>query len=331
MKKNFLAAMCCMFLVTGCLQTEEIGGENEKLRMYVEASVGRDGAVAGRTVLGDGGAISFSDCDEISLSVNGDSFVKWIYDEDDNDWNPEGGTLYWNGKGNHQFCAFYPFVSDATLTNVPMPYLTGQTGEKDCLGTYDFLTATKEQGYGTNGVVTLTFNHQSSLVVVTLKGEGDLLSTVDNEVVINKISIFGTDIATPSTCQFTDEGPVVVLESGDGKAVNALEVPMTANYKLPTAGATYYLVVNSGTVDLEDADLSIEYTSGGKIYVATLYGMSDDADSEITKFVSGKQYSYALKVMSGEIVVSGNEISEWDEVIKIDDVIIGVEQNESES
>ena len=106
---------------------------------------------------------------------------------------------------------------------------------------------------------------------------------------------------------------------------------MATDYELTAAGATFYFVVNAGTVDLEDADLSIEYISGDKTYVATLYGMGDDENSDVAEFVSGKQYSYALKVVSGEIVVSGNSISEWSEVVKIDDVIIGVEQAESES
>ena len=335
MKKEFLAAICCIVvaLLTGCQQAEEIKGENEKLRMSIEASVGQNGDVAGRTALGDGGAVSFSDDDEIGLSVNGDDFVKWTYDKDDNKWGQDEGaaTLYWNGKGNHQFCAFYPFVSGATLDDVPMPDLTKQTGEKNKLGTFDFLTATKVQGYGTNGVVSLAFDHQSSLVVVTLKGEGDLLSTDDNVVVINKISISGTDIATSSACQFTENGSMVVLDSENEKTVDVLEVSMATDYELTAAGATFYFVVNAGTVDLEDADLSIEYISGDKTYVATLYGMGDDENSDVAEFVSGKQYSYALKVVSGEIVVSGNSISEWSEVVKIDDVIIGVEQAESES
>ena len=89
--------------------------------------------------------------------------------------------------------------------------------------------------------------------------------------------------------------------------------------------------VNAETVNLEDVDLIIEYESGNKDYIATLYGMHQEGN-EITKFFAGKQYSYALKVTSGEIIVSGNGIDEWDEVINLDDIIInGVEQSKSES
>jgi hypothetical protein len=109
-----------------------------------------------------------------------------------------------------------------------------------------------------------------------------------------------------------------------------LEVVWENDFKLTPEGVTLYFVVNAGTVNLQDVDLSIEYSSGDQEYVATLEGMEDENQSEITTFISGNQYSYALKVTGGQIVISGNEITKWNEGIKLDDIIInGVEEPES--
>ena len=324
-----------MALLVGCKQAEEINTENEKLRITIEASIGKDGVVTGRTALGDEGIVSFADNDKIGLSVNEGDFVEWTYDGEENSWeqNKDVATLYWDGKGYHTFYAFYPYVDNATLTNVPTPNLTKQQGKKEELGIYDFLVTTKEQEYGEYGVVSFlgdyAFEHVSALISIELKGEGDLLSTMNNKVTLSNISIVGKNIVTNYNYSFTNS-EVVVPVSDEDEGIDVLNVSAN-NMELTEEGFTYYFVVNAETVNLEDVDLIIEYKSGNKDYIATLYGMHQEG-SEITNFFAGKQYSYALKVTGGEIIVSGNEIDEWDEVINLDDIIInGVEQSKSES
>lgn len=163
-----------------------------------------------------------------------------------------------------------------------------------------------------------------------------MLSTNKREVILNKISIRGTNIVKHYAYSFENSEAVSISdedenENGDEEG-SVLEVVWENDFKLTPEGVTLYFVVNAGTVNLQDVDLSIEYSSGDQEYVATLEGMEDENQSEITTFISGKQYSYALKVTGGQIVVSGNEITEWDEVVNLDDIIInGIEQQEPES
>jgi hypothetical protein len=86
---------------------------------------------------------------------------------------------------------------------------------------------------------------------------------------------------------------------------------------------TYYFVLNSGTVDLEDVTLSVKYKKVGDTeYVAKLEGLGT---TEVTSFERGKQYSYSLKIAGGALVVSGNEIAKWGEGLKLDDIVINGE------
>ena len=343
MKKNLLAALCCMLMIGlfGCQQAEEIGTSDEKLRMSIEASIGKDGTVAGRTALGSDGIVSFVNDDAIGLFMDEGSLVKWTYDN--GKWGQDGAPIYWEDRGSHNFYAFYPYDAKATLNTVPMPNLAEQTGDIEKLGMYDFLVATKKEAYTTNnGTVSFTddnaFEHVLALIAVTLKGEGDLLSTEEREVILNKISIRGTNIVKRYAYSFENSKAVSILdedENGDeneGEEGSVLEVVWENDFKLISEDVTFYFVVNAGTVDLKDVDLSIEYSSGDKEYVATLEGMEDKDQSEITTFISGNQYSYALKVTGGQIVISGDEITKWNEGIKLDDIIInGVEQPKPES
>lgn len=172
MKKILVAALCCMLMIGlfGCQQAEEINSSDEKLRMSIEASIGKDGTVAGRTALdADDGSVSFADGDAIGLFMDEGSLVKWTYDN--GKWGQDGAPIYWEDRGSHNFCAFYPYDANATLGNVLMPNLAGQMGNINELGTYDFLIATKNEAYTTNnGTVSFTgdyaFEHVLALIAV---------------------------------------------------------------------------------------------------------------------------------------------------------------------
>lgn len=322
-----------MIGMSGCQQAEEIKSKSEELRMSIEASIGKDGAVSGRTSLGNDGNVSFVDEDAIGLFVNTRSVVEWTYDVDDKTWEADG-DIYWdNTEGEHQFYAFYPYAGDATLTNVPMPGLTIQTGDMDDIDEYDFLYATKVQKYSDgnpDGVVSFSgedaFEHVFSLITITLQGEGDLLGSA-----IDEITISGEDIVTPYAFSFDELGVVSISDDeddGEDNGVDDLVLSLT-DCVLGSEGHTFYFVVNAGA-SLEDVDLSIRYTKGDdEAYVATLEGM-DDNDSS-AKFESGKRYSYALKVMEGVLSISGNSIKGWDNGVEMDDIIINGNKAESES
>lgn len=310
MKNVFFTVLCIMAMLVGCQQAEEIQSNSEELQMKVEASIGKTKAVASRYAGDTPNEVAFTDGDAIGLSVNGEGIVKWTTSDGTN-WAPEGDGIHWENKTEeHEFCAFYPYVEGASLASVKMPDLTKQKGEMSELGTYDFLTASMVAAYANDGVVSLEFEHELALVTIKLKNEGDLVSST-----INQITIAGDDIVTPGTYSLSDSD--LSLSTDDDKKENSLDV--TLNESFPSDGKTYYFVVNPQTVALSEVGLTITYKDKNDItHTATLAGLGDSA----AKFECGKKYSYALKVQSGALVISGNSINDWESGVVMNDIVI---------
>ena len=330
MKNNIIIGFFCLcFLLVGCHQADEMDFVNEDLRMSVVASIkGSDNLVTSRYGGDTPNSVSFVDGDEIGMSVNGRAFVKWTKDANGDGWSPDGNAVFWDDKtSDHSFVAFYPYDSNVTIERIPMPDLSGQLGTMESIAEKDFLMAQKTQTYGTNGVVEFkpfnesvdySFKHVSSLVVVTLKGEGELASAT-----INKISINGTNLFTPFNYVKSNGGLIVKIDDEPGKDL----LELSLSHQMESKNKTYYFIVNSGTVSLSAVTLSISYTTNQESYIAKLNGLGT---SEVTTFEKGKKYSYSLKVAGGELVISGNEIQDWGEGLNLGDIVInGIEQGES--
>lgn len=330
MKNNIIIGFFCLcFLLVGCHQADEMDFVNEDLRMSVVASIkGSDNLVTSRYGGDTPNSVSFVDGDEIGMSVNGRAFVKWTKDANGDGWSPDGNAVFWDDKtSDHSFVAFYPYDSNVTIERIPMPDLSGQLGTMESIAEKDFLMAQKTQTYGTNGVVEFkpfnesvdySFKHVSSLVVVTLKGEGELASAT-----INKISINGTNLFTPSNYVKSNGGLIVEIDDEPGKDL----LELSLSHQMESKNKTYYFIINSGTVSLSAVTLSISYTTNQESYIAKLNGLGT---SEVTTFEKGKKYSYSLKVAGGELVISGNEIQDWGEGLNLGDIVInGIEQGES--
>ena len=305
--------MCCMAMLVGCQQTDGIENQREELVMSMEASIVKSelgSRYSGETP----NVVAFVDGDKIGLSVNDGSFAQWTYGDEKWTTTP---SVNWNDKSSeHSFTAFYPYTADASKSNVPMPDLSGQDGTMASIAVHDFLVSTKKQAYGADGIVSFTgndaFKHVSSLVTLTLKGEGELLGAN-----IKGISISGEHILTPSSYSFEVTDGKVTLSSDSEKKASLLEV--SPSYTMTSESKTYYFVLNSGTVALSDVTLSIRYEKGEKVYQAQLTGLGTNT---VTEFERGKQYSYVLKVAGGVLVVTGNKIADWGEGLTMDDIVI---------
>ena len=317
MKKIFIAAVCCMAMLAGCQQAEEIVNPSEELLMSIEASIGD--AAKSRYAGSTPNDVDFTEKDNIGLSVNGGNFYEWEYQNAS--WKrADGNIAYWDNKTNkHTFKAFYPFGKITSEGAIEMPELTGQDGTMTSVAARDFLIAQKEESYATeSGVVSLTFEHVSSLITIKLKGEGDLVGAT-----INQITITGDNILTSSTYKFGETAPVTVA----GDQVNAMTLEPNCTI---TAGTNklFYFIFNSGTANLSDVNLTIAYTSGGKGYTATLNGLGKNDET----FISGEQHIFSLKIADGVLSISGNEIEDWSGTEDVEDIIInGVENSNNET
>ena len=129
--KNAILFVACWLgaLLIGC-QQEDVDDAFEKLPVSIEANIGNSyDEPVGRYVGDEPNEAAFALGDAIGLMVNEGSFVKWTYDG--SKWSPTGNAVYWKDKvNNHQFYAFYPYEykDGMSLTNVPMPDLSGQDG-----------------------------------------------------------------------------------------------------------------------------------------------------------------------------------------------------------
>lgn len=317
-KKIYFAAICCMAMLAGCQQAEEIVNPSEELLMSIEASIGD--AARSRYAGDTPNDVNFTDGDKIGLSVNNGTFYEWKCNQNNSWKRTDDKVVYWNDKtNNHTFKAFYPFGDITQEGAIEMPELTGQDGTMTSVAARDFLIAQKEESYATeSGVVSLTFEHVSSLITIKLKGEGDLVGST-----INQITITGNNILTSSTYKFGETAPVTV--AGDQVNTMTLEPNCTI-----TAGTNklFYFIFNSGTANLSDVNLTIAYTSGGKGYTATLNGLGKNDET----FISGEQHIFSLKIADGVLSISGNEIKDWIGTEDVEDIIInGVENSNNET
>lgn len=318
MKKIFIAAVCCMAMLAGCQQAEGIMNPSEELIMSIEASIGD--AARSRYAGDTPNDVNFTDGDKIGLSVNNGTFYEWKCNQNNSWKRTDDKVVYWNDKtNNHTFKAFYPFGDITQEGAIEMPELTGQDGTMTSVAARDFLIAQKEESYAAeSGVVSLTFKHVSSLITIKLKGEGDLVGAT-----IDQINITGNNILSSSTYKFGETVPVTVADD----QLNTMT--LEPNYTI-TAGTNklFYFIFNSGTANLSDVNLTIAYTSGDKDYTATLNGLG----GEESKFISGEQHIFSLKIADGVLSISGNEIEDWNGTEDVEDIVInGVENSNNET
>ena len=318
MKKIFIAAVCCMAMLAGCQQAEGIMNPSEELIMSIEASIGD--AARSRYAGDTPNDVNFTNGDKIGLSVNGGTFYEWEYQNAS--WKrADGNIAYWDNKTNkHTFKAFYPFGKITSEGAIEMPELTGQDGTMTSVAARDFLIAQKDESYATaSGVVSLTFEHVSSLITIKLKGEGDLVGAT-----INQITITGNNILTSSTYKFGETAPVNILD----KSLNIITLAPENCTVTKDEDKLFYFIFNSGTANLSDVNLTIAYTSGGKGYTATLNGLGKNDET----FISGEQHIFSLKIADGVLSISGNEIADWNVTENVEDIIInGVENSNNET
>lgn len=314
-------------MLTGCQQSENIDFVDENLPLAIEASIGGAEKLASRYVGDAPNDVAFGENDQIGVALQGGSFVKWTLDKEGH-WIQDGNSMTWKDKiSDHVFYAFYPYCVNATLSNVPMPPLANQKGTMESVAACDFLVTSKKQKYENGGVVSFTedesFQHVSSLIALTLKNAGDLVSAT-----INGISLNGTDIVTPTNYSFLaeSEGSKVTLDddnSDDDLQVTLADAESLMGDKNPK---TLYFIINSGTVNPSEVTLSIAYTSAnGDKCQASLTGLKKDNDY---LFERGKQYNYGITVSDRVLTITGGVISDWTEGVSIGDFTINGEKKE---
>ena len=323
MKNTFYAAICCLAMLAGCQQAEEIVNPSEELPMAIEASI--ESQMGSRYVSenndGTPNSLVFTSGDKIGVFVDNRAAAQWTKGDGDN-WTSTPNTIYWPDKVNsYDFYAFYPYQEATSITSVPMPSLAGQTGTIESLSACDFMVATALDKKYTddNGKVSFTgetnrFKHVSSLVAITILKESDLKESTISKISFegaNTSSVLeesGTDLNSTATYSFetnTVTPNICKVESAD------LNLSMTDKAK----DHTLYFILNS-SINLSDITFTITYKTGETQYTASKTGLGSSS------LTSGKRYNFNLNITDGVLSISGCEIQGWGEGTSMDDIII---------
>ena len=297
-------------LMASCHECELPSSKGDDLTMSVVASMSTlNEAAQSRYSGSDPNSMNFVVDDSIGIFVDDDEVpVKWTYIS--SGWAADG-VVFWPDKTeSHVFQAFYPYIADATMDNVPMPDLKEQDGTMAGLSKCDFLKAVTTQSYGTTGTVAFkgegkSFVHVSSLLKLTLKGDEDLQSST-----IDKISVSGENIVAPSSYSF--ENDEVTLSPDESSSL--LDVGLA--HEMKGADVSFYFILNAKSDASSLVTLTIEYTTNGKQYVASLDNFAGNV------FAGGMQQSYSISVKDSYLIVSGSEISEWGKGETLSGIII---------
>ena len=320
MRNSFFATVCCMAMLAGCQQAEEITNLSEELPMAIEASI--ESQMGSRYVSenndGTPNSLVFTSGDKIGVFVDNRAADKWT-NKGENKWDPET-TIYWPDKvKGHDFYAFYPYQEASSKTSVPMPSLAGQTGTIESLSACDFMVATALDKKYTddNGKVSFTgetnrFKHVSSLVAITILKESDL-----KESIITKISFEGANTGLGSTTEYsfgTDTEPATIVTKSSIDIVESSE-NFSTSMKETEKDLPLYFILNSGA-SLADITFSIEYTTGTTHYTASKTGLGSSS------LESGNRYNFNLNITDGVLRISGCEIEGWGNGGIMNDIVI---------
>ena len=315
MKKNLTSfGILSSFLLVGCQQSVDDLVVNENYPISIEASIGDAG---GSRYSGDepnDAAFAIGDNIGLAYTVGTETatdFVEWTLSG--SGWSPATAMNWKNIGDDHTFYAFYPYSTDASLSEISMPDLANQDGTMTSVAACDFLVATKTQSYSDAATVSFTgvdaFDHVSSLVVLTLKNTANLASAT-----IRSISLTGTNLVAPTTYSFIDNEETDADEADrvtlTGNAVN--EITASFSNVVMDNDQIFYFVVNPGTVTRKNVTLSITYQlTNGEIYTATKEGLHKD-DEDNGYFDSGYFYNYGITVSTGNVLtITGHDIKPW--------------------
>lgn len=311
-----------MTFFVACQQAEVEYPEAENLRMFLSASITNQGkSLQSRYAGSDPNHVDFVENDRIGVFMDEEPAVEWTYQKNSKAelvWK-SAEWVYWPDKDQlHTFHAFYPYEAAASVTAVPMPDLSEQDGTWANICQYDFLVATARQSYGTNGVVSFeddaAFTHVSSLLQLTFKGDGDLSTAV-----LNKITLEGVDIVTPSTYSFRASVEEAVQLN---PSVSADVLTVTPSHIMDGKDMHVYFILNEKESTTGVVSLTVEYTKDSKAYVAQLDGLAGNA------FAGGVHQWYTLVIKDGALVVSGASISDWEGGESLGDIEINGEKKD---
>lgn len=309
MKIYFLGAF--LLALTAC-QQDVVSGTEEKaetspviLKTVIDAH--SQSRISNNTETGES---TFVEGDKIGLFMDeATNPVAFTYSG--TDWDA-ATMLYWpDNKADFLFEAFYPFVESAQRDNISMPSLAVQDGTLEDVAEKDFLIASHTQNFGENGVVTLSFNHQYSLMAFNVKINVEGVETPT----LQSLTLSGDKIIAPATYSFVSAS-ATIQEPGEGS-----ELALSVNSPCGEDGESLYCLLNPVEL-LSGLTITCNYTVGDEPYVAT----ATLSDPGLEK---GNMYQYQLSIKERSIEVSGCTVSKWN-IQELENIVIDAFEDNNE-
>ncbi len=226
-------------------------------------------------------------------------------------WNA-AAMLYWpDNKADFLFEAFYPFVESVQRDNILMPSLAVQDGTLEDVAKKDFLIASHTQNFGENGVVTLSFSHQYSLMAFSVKINVEGAETPT----LQSLTLNGDKIISPATYSFVSASATIQGPSEGADLVLSVNKPCGED------GEMLYCLLNPVEL-LAGLTITCNYMVGDEPYVAT----ATLSDPGLEK---GNMYQYQLSIKERSIEVSGCTVSKWN-IQKLENIVIDAFEDNNE-
>lgn len=124
----------------------------------------------------------------------------------------------------------------------------------------------------------------------------------------------GVNLVAPSTYSFEDKSVTLHPDEQSDVLEAVLDQAMSGQ------DHSFYFIVNEKKDAASTVTLAVEYTSGGKTYVAQLENFANNT------FMGGMRQSYTFIIKDSSLIISGSSISAWGEGEQMDDVVINGEE-----
>lgn len=234
---------------------------------------------------------AFQDGDSLGLFNYDQTLSKWTYTDT---WQTENRPVWKDRQTETTFYAFAPYVNKALPTEVPLPDLTQQGGKLSEIRLYDFLWGSITTNYtAREGLISFTgrnnLKHLYALLTFEFK-----TNSPDIPVILHTLKLDGNHLFTKRnynllTRQTTDESTEISSHT------------FRSDQRIPPEGCLLACIINPTDKPLT---LTVNFERDGRLYTASTHRFAPIHGG-------GTWSKYTLLIQQQELIVSGNDISNW--------------------
>lgn len=299
--KTILSAIPLLFLLFSCYNETELPDTGLSVELYVEVG----GKSSSKTATGTDGSVTFTGGDRIGMFTEGrEDPVVWTFVN--SRWSNTESVKWSDRTGCFEFLAYYPCLesSGATRISVPMPDLSEQSGDISDIGEKDFLVGRCLSSYSdNNGVVSFSgensFSHVFSLLYLNIVNEDS-----ESEVTLSECEFSGDGIVTPHVYSFESSS----MEKSGGVEKSVLQIKDLSSL------SGIAVLINPVSLDTP-LRFTLLYIRDGRKYQASASLGNDFPAATFSKVT--------LRIVGGNLVMTGCEVRDWNFVTLDDIVLIG--------